>query len=55
MRDRESTQQFLITNILTDYYGQVLSDFKLKIILDRIKKEMKDGPCSWAFKENSNG
>ena len=48
--ERESTQEFTVRNVLVDYCGQKLTGDTIERIVQKLTKEMKDGPTSWAFK-----
>jgi hypothetical protein len=53
MGPRTATQEFAIRNILVKHTNQKLSPALIDRIVDEIAKEMKSGPCSWAFKETA--
>ena len=53
--DQEETQHFAMFNVLVSYCGKVLSHDLINEIRDKLIVEMREGPCSWAFKGDPNG
>ena len=46
---KESTQDFLIRDVLTVNCGKTLTPGVIDDILGTFKIEMRDGPAAWAF------
>jgi len=53
MSNREKTQIFEIRRILISYCGQYLSPDNVDKISNEIEQSIKNGPCSWAFKQTN--
>lgn len=45
----EATQDHAILGVLINYCGQNLSGDLVEKIASDIRKEMRNGPCAWAF------
>lgn len=48
-KDKQETQRFALFNILVGHCGEQLTPDKVDAIMEEIIKEMRSGPCSWAF------
>jgi hypothetical protein len=48
--DRQATQTHAIFDVLMRHTGEPLSPANIGKIIGEINVEMREGPCSWAFK-----
>jgi hypothetical protein len=52
--DRQGTQHFVVLDFLIRYCGRTLTADTVDELAAKLRFEMQEGPCSWAFKETKS-